>query len=362
MSSRDEAFHRFCDACRRGDKQEVQELLASIDDINAQTGFDARTPLMRAAESKNADLVRFLLDNGASVDRSDDYRRTALHTAARVENNVDVLRLLIERGADVNAIDCDKWCPVEYAFDVANFRCLLEAGSDPERALVAATRERLDEIVDQLIDSGVDVDARGRYRWTALMQASTVETNTETMRMRMRLLAYGADVNLFSDDHRWTALGFTVARHLHAPCIQLLASGADVNVAGVDGVMPLRHALQFNNHKLVLPLLAAGADVHAAAEKGAVNIWNTDGAQRRDIQCLLVAAGAKDCPVSFTEDELDNALAEIAAAKNEIEAARRQLKAERHALVVKKALPVCIGLQSLELPAFVTSTNCCPVD
>ena len=59
-------------------------------------------------------------------------------------------------------------------------------------------------------------------------------------------------------------------------------------------------------------------------------------------------------PVSFKEEELSAARAKIVAAKNEIEVARRQLKADRQALVVKKALPMCVGLQSLELPAFVT--------
>ena len=65
MTDRTDVFHQFCDACRNGDKQAAQQLLASIDNINAFGRFN--TPLMIAAGSRNVDMVRFLLDNGADV-------------------------------------------------------------------------------------------------------------------------------------------------------------------------------------------------------------------------------------------------------------------------------------------------------
>mgnify|MGYP001405751666 CR=1 FL=1 len=84
MTSDNDAFDQFCAACRRGDNEAAQQLFASIDNVNA---FDAKfrnTPLMLGARSKNADLVRFLLDNGADVTCCDALKRTALHKAADV--------------------------------------------------------------------------------------------------------------------------------------------------------------------------------------------------------------------------------------------------------------------------------------
>ena len=140
MADNSDVFKRFCDACRHGDQQAAQQLLASIDNINSfavNEVYKNKTPLMLAAESRSVKLVRFLLDNGADVGCCNTVNRTALHYAVGVANNVAVLRLLIERGGDVNSTDHFHIQPVDSANGVANLRCLLEAGADPERALVA---------------------------------------------------------------------------------------------------------------------------------------------------------------------------------------------------------------------------------
>ena len=174
--------------------------------------------------------------------------------------------------------------------------------------------------------------------------------------VRWRLLVHGADVNAFLDSQRWTALDIAVGHGSDAACTQLLAAGAgaDAHAACVRGAEPLCFALGHGRYKCLYLLLAAGVDIEAADERGRLEIWNKAGADRRDMQRLLVAAGATGCPVHFTAKELSAARAEIAAAKNEIESVRRQLKAERQAFVAKKILTMCIGLHSLELPAFVT--------
>ena len=150
-----DALERFLDAFSRGDIATAQELLGTIENINSYDG--SSTPLMWAVRSRNVDLVRFLLDNSAGVACCNFNMSTALHRAAVTENNVDVLRLLIERGA---AAATDRH-PIQSVRGIANLRCLLEAGARPERALVAAAGNQLIDVVDELIDSGVDVDASG---------------------------------------------------------------------------------------------------------------------------------------------------------------------------------------------------------
>ena len=74
----------------------------------------------------------------------------------------------------------------------------------------------------------------------------------------------------------------------------------------------------------------------------------------RAIQCLLVAAGARGCPLVLNEDELDAARAQIAVAAHELDTERLQQEHYCRTLVVQRALHLCMGLQALELPAAVT--------
>lgn len=75
------------------------------------------TPLMRAAASGSAELVRLLLDRGSRVNDLTGYReRTALMLAAE-RGEVEIVALLLEHGAFVNARDRDGWTPLLLAVD-----------------------------------------------------------------------------------------------------------------------------------------------------------------------------------------------------------------------------------------------------
>ena len=202
-------------------------------------------------------------------------------------------------------------------------------------------------IIDELVDRGVDFDSQsGPEGFTALMRAARLKDASTVV----HLLVYGASVNMFSGNREWTALGCAVDGGADICCAPLVAAGADVNGARLNGAPAFGVALRRGRYKCLSAMLAAGADISAVDVFAFAQIET----RHHEVQCLLVAAGASDCPVLFTQEELSAARAQIAVAKNEIDAARRRLKAERHSLVVKKALPMCIGLQSLELPAFVT--------
>ena len=85
-------------------------------------------------------------------------------------------------------------------------------------------------------------------------------------------------------------------------------------------------------------LLACGATVPRAALRSVTS---------RQLQCLLVAAGLMDrnsfkqSPQGLLRDD-------------DIKEARDELEFEKRSLVIERALPMCIGLQSLEFPAYVT--------
>ena len=78
---------------------------------------DGDTFLMEASASGHANLVSFLLENGAIVDNLDKHGSSALCYAA-AQNHVDTVRLLLEKGADSTCQPYNKEkhpCPLYYA-------------------------------------------------------------------------------------------------------------------------------------------------------------------------------------------------------------------------------------------------------
>ncbi|MCK5917449.1 MAG: ankyrin repeat domain-containing protein [Cocleimonas sp.] len=81
--------------------------------------------LFGAAKSKNMNLLRQLIGEGANVNHQNFNGETALHIAASL-GNIQMVQYLISQGADVNAKTGTLWMPIHHAirFDharVANF-------------------------------------------------------------------------------------------------------------------------------------------------------------------------------------------------------------------------------------------------
>jgi hypothetical protein len=98
-----------------------------------------------------ANLIQFLLDDGADANAQRGGYDSALYVAA-AEGHVDIVRLLVERGADVNA-----------------------QGGFYGNALQAAANNGNQDIVRLLVERGADVNAQGGYYGNAL-QAAANET------------------------------------------------------------------------------------------------------------------------------------------------------------------------------------------
>ena len=66
--------------------------------------FDGNTALLRASREGRVDDVRILLEDGASVDTSDDDGVTPLMETVQ-NGNLDIVKALLDAGVDVNAQD-----------------------------------------------------------------------------------------------------------------------------------------------------------------------------------------------------------------------------------------------------------------
>ncbi len=162
--------------------------------------------LIEAAHGGDADAVRRLLQEGASVHAADERGVTAL-IAAAYRNHVAVARLLVRAGADVNRQDRTQ----QSAFLIATsdgfvelLRLTIEAGADVHRmdsyhgtGLIRAADRGHVEVIRELLKTDIRIDHVNRLGWTALLEAIILgdggPRHTEVVRL---LLDAGADVRI----------------------------------------------------------------------------------------------------------------------------------------------------------------------
>jgi uncharacterized protein len=196
----------------------------------------ADTELHAAAAANDAARITALIASGAAIDATDGDQRTPLLLATRA-NAVEAARALIGAGADVNAKDRIIDTPFLYAAAEGRLeilRMILATGranlADTNRyggtGLIPAAHHGHPEVVRELLKTGIAIDYVNRLGWTALL---------ETI--------------ILSD-------GGPVHQEILA---QLIAAGADVNLADAEGVSPLTHAKRHGYTEMVEMLEQAGA-------------------------------------------------------------------------------------------------------
>ena len=171
-------------ACEIGDKNLVQILFAMGADVNLATSPDhgGIPPLVFAASNGRTEVVRLLLDAGASVDATDDWGCTAIFKAATY-NHLDCVRVLLRLGADPDK--SNRWgaIPLQYAAHQGHYkvvRKLVKYKCDIHKrgeetvppALIAAATRGYHKCVSALLDAGTDVNlSHNNNGETALLHA-----------------------------------------------------------------------------------------------------------------------------------------------------------------------------------------------
>lgn len=184
-------------AAGTGNLEVVNTLLGAGADVNASSPFG--TALTFAGFESKPEMVRLLLQKGASLSTGRPDRITPLMLAARAGRS-EIVRLLLARKADVNAADNHGSTALTYAVQAGKTeaaRVLLEAGAKVDAAdrtgwtpLMHAAVNGHGELAALLLKKGASPKARDAKGRTALLLAASYDDRPEVVRA---LLNGGAD-------------------------------------------------------------------------------------------------------------------------------------------------------------------------
>ena len=116
------------------------EIMAALLKGGADANFRGKygvTPLMRAAEYNNPDVIYVLIKADAKVNDHDDIYKTTPLMSAHMTSHPEIITLLIKAGASVNEKDTEGKTPLIYAAEWSlvlpeTITRLLEGGADPK--------------------------------------------------------------------------------------------------------------------------------------------------------------------------------------------------------------------------------------
>ena len=198
--------------------------------------FRNRTPLCWASMRNDAEAVQTLLDFGASPNIKDDLGHTCLDWLQGSE----VCRLLLEANVDVSSRNRAHGRSALHLFCGRGNPTPKDSSEDAE-------------VIDLLIDAGIDVNGRDWHEETPLHRAIFTGRSENAK----KLLARGADPNITNAHARFNAMHSAVAYDCFAIIPALLASGVDYTAVSNSGQTIAHHAARSASTRTVQVLTDA---------------------------------------------------------------------------------------------------------
>jgi ankyrin repeat protein len=195
--SRFSALHEAILSGRRS----IVDLLLN-NEVNVNESVEEKAALLVATETQKEDIVKVLIDKGASINVYHPTLGTALHIAIRksreVRGETKLAELLLQKGANIHGTE--NWGPALHAaVEVGGTKILQlllqyhadvnEVAKNGATALSIAGKEGLKEIGQLLIENGANLDAQG----TAALEWAAPRAHVEMVRW---LLERGVDVKV----------------------------------------------------------------------------------------------------------------------------------------------------------------------
>ncbi|RDW75433.1 hypothetical protein BP6252_06575 [Coleophoma cylindrospora] len=320
------------DAIKIGDTTRARRLLAMGAEIN---GHDSNfiTELGLAINSGKVEMAELLLTKGANIEQRHPYSmETPLMEAIRLKSHT-IVDMLLQRGADGQSTNRYGQTPLEIACGVGDARIVdlvLGARKTSDKQypgfmnmpLLLATKSNHSDIVDMLIQSGADIEAKDMDGQTSLHVASELAND----RIVEILLRHGADIEAKELRQSRTPLHYAAEYGNTAVVGLLISKGAIVDVSEHKSGKTALHLASENGHAAVVDLLLRnGADVsakqypkiegktplHVAAQNGHVPVLellcaraNKDAVNEREIfdgntPLILAARGGHSLAVTL---------------------------------------------------------------
>ncbi len=219
----------------------VEEFAPAIRELSSQTdvGFEMRprvglfgiTELMMAALEADLDEVKRLVEQGTSVDETDDTGGTPLMWAVQ-GGNTDVVDYLIDHGADINAV-----------------------GGRNVTALMIAVTSGKEDIGIRLLEAGATFAGELRYQQDYLEYAAA----NRYAKLVRALIEHGANLEGSGPD----ALCFAIQNRGFEAAKALIDAGVDVNQPGNhNNDLPIVHAVKSGNTAFIEMLVESGAELN----------------------------------------------------------------------------------------------------
>lgn len=252
----------------------IETLNRKVKDVVNEQDESGNTLLNSAAKDHNTDLVRYLIDYGADVNKENNDGDTPLLMALKLigrdlYDSVDLYNLvvyLVEHGADVN-----------------------KGNNDGNTPLLEATNHRDRVLAQYLVEHGADVNKRNNRGESPLLKAIR-KSNYVLINY---LIEHGANVNEISSVDRNIPLVALMDSHdmyLQVTAADLIERSADVNRQFLLSV-GLHKAAYLGNYDMVKYLVEHGADVNAEGSNGET-VLQILRRRTREIEEYLISRGA----------------------------------------------------------------------
>ncbi|KAB0377328.1 hypothetical protein FD755_011772, partial [Muntiacus reevesi] len=189
-----------------------------------------------ACIDENLDMVKFLVESGASVNQQDNEGWTPLHAAASC-GYLNIAEYFINHGASVGIVNSEGEVPSDLAEEPAMKDLLLEQvkkqGLDLEQARRQEEQQMLQD-ARQWLNSGRIVDARQARSGATALHVAAAKGYSEVLRL---LIQAGYELNV-QDHDGWTPLHAAAHWGVKEACSILAEALCDMDVRNKLGQTP----------------------------------------------------------------------------------------------------------------------------